>query len=105
MGLHKRTISNPTRWIALLACVFFLFVMATSFLFIAEQYDHNCTGEKCSICHKIIDCKKILQTVISILKTECVTAFYIVVAAIGCFPFVSICDPITLVTLKVKLSN
>lgn len=35
---------------AILICMAFLFVMLTSFFYIAKEENHNCTGEDCPVC-------------------------------------------------------
>lgn len=104
MENEAKHISTNTRITAFLVSVIFIFVMTASLLFIVENYEHDCTGEDCYICHEIMACEFTLQTAAAV-----VAAF---AAAKLLAPFVDIFEGshyhsiyrcITLVSLKVLL--
>lgn len=90
---------------ALFLAVAMLFLSLFSFIFIAAESEHDCTGEHCSVCCQIRDCE-------NTLKTAAVTAaavFALLVCRCGDYSlsplpfFGEICA--TPITLKVKLSD
>ena len=93
------------RILAMLMAVAIFAVMLSSALFLAEEADHDCIGDGCQICVQMNVCRGILKSLS--------LAFHAAVAAlaVACILYGSICprgessDHVTLVTLKVKLSN
>lgn len=81
-------------------------VMLSSFIFVALEADHDCTGEHCLICHQISVCEKTLrQLTVAFVAAALLAAldhaarFFKVYRRQTAPPFC------TLVSLKVKLSN
>ena len=97
--------SKKNRIVAILLAVTVLFVMLFSVCYIAAEANHDCTGEDCPICCQISLCENTLKSLGNAI------AIVIVAAFIGAFmlflPTFSKKQVvhITLVSLKVKLSN
>ena len=96
--------SKKKRICAFVLTVFIACVMLLSSVFIISHAEHDCIGEGCSICATLYACEESLKMlalaiIVSILFStkfcaSCATLFQAIA-----FPF------ITLVSLKVKLSN
>lgn len=90
---------------ALCTCLVFIIIMAASFLYIIENQKHNCTGEHCGICHEMQICDGNVKNCI----LESMAVFFGLL--ILCDTLLSLSawslknEEVTLVTLKVKLSN
>ena len=97
--IRKRAVS----WIVL---IIFSIVIFCSSAFIIVNTDHNCTGEKCSICMELAECHKTLNT----LGTAVTGALQLLLML--CI-VVALCKNIikshsahtTLISLKVELLN
>ena len=80
-------------------------VMLSSAIYIAVEANHNCSGEDCAICHQLQVCENLLKS-IGLAGAAAVFA-----AAVGYAPCrvipscVELVRTLTLVSLKVKLSN
>ena len=98
MGKNKRVL-------AMLMAVAIFAVMLTSAFFLAEEVHHDCIGDGCQICFQMNICRGILKS-LSLALHAAVAAL-----AVACILYGSIrprgesSDHVTLVTLKVKLSN
>ena len=96
---------KPKRILAMLMAVAVFAVMLSSALFLAEGADHDCIGDGCQICFQMNVCRGILKS-LSLALHVAVAAL-----AVACILCGSICprgessDHVTLITLKVKLSN
>ena len=76
-------------------------VMLSSAIYIAVEADHDCSGEDCAICHQIGVCENLLK---SLGLAGAAAAFtYTMCKAI--LPCTEMIGTLTLVSLKVKLSN
>ena len=93
------------RILAMLMAVAIFAVMLSSTLFLAEEVDHDCIGDGCQICVQMNVCRGILKSLSLVLH---VAVAVLLVACITCGRFWN-CEKsahqVTLVTLKVKLSN
>ena len=92
---------------ALFTCVVLCFVIGMSSAFIIKESDHVCTGHGCQICVHIHQCEALLQNLGQVLLG--IAAFLLLilnkfVVVISTFVIVFVIK-LTLVTLKVKLSN
>ena len=89
---------------AILICMAFLFVMLTSFFYIAKEENHNCTGEDCPICYEISVCQ---ETVRKLTFACAVFAAILLLSVCIVLPVAqsrpAVCH--TLISLKVKLSD
>lgn len=98
-------ISRRTRFISILVFILFFFVTVASLFFIIDQADHECSGTKCSICHKIIECKNLLKTNSCICQIDVIQLFLFLMITISMLQLSMAVFQNTLVSLKVKLSN
>ena len=93
------------RLLTLLAALLLLVVFLSSAIFIVVEADHDCTGNHCSICHHIRLCQGILEQLYTI------AGFISIFAAMRhslqlIIPYIQKNHShLTLITLKVKLSN
>lgn len=86
-------------------CLALLFVLFLSAAYIMREANHDCSGEACPICHEIQICQQLLN----------VTGTAAICCAFFCFAPVFVTMPrpirprdgeaITLISLKVKLSD
>lgn len=93
------------RLTSLLLVIAVCFVMLFSAAYIITEADHDCSGEHCPTCYQLSVC-------IDSARKLCLAAFAVAVAAATIYTAVIlICcateryDGVTLVSLKVKLSN
>lgn len=96
---------KPKRILAMLMAVAIFAVMLSSAFFLAEEAHHDCVGDGCQICVQMNVCRGILKSLSLALYA---TVAAIAVAYILCgnvWPREESTDHVTLVTLKVKLSN
>lgn len=56
-GDHDKAI----RFLTMFLAVFVAFVILFSITCIADEADHDCTGEDCVVCHQINACQNILE--------------------------------------------
>ncbi len=97
--------TTKRRIAAMAMCLWLLLVMFFSTAYIIREADHNCTGENCPICHQIQICRQILNTV----GTAAFGAAVFSLASV----FLTAPTPVhrresaavTLISLKVKLSD
>ena len=68
-------------------------VMLSSAIYLAVEADHDCSGEDCAICHQIGVCENLLKSL------------GLAGAAAAILPCTEMIGTLTLVSLKVKLSN
>ena len=80
-------------------------VMLSSAVYIAVEADHDCSGEDCAICHQIDACLNSLREFsLAGVAAAIITAFtYTLCKAV--LPCTETIGTLTLVSLKVKLSN
>ena len=97
--------TNKKRAIVIFMAVAVVFVMFFSSFFVAKNTKHNCTGEHCSICLQIENCKNALRELSFDFLTVYVEMSAPVLILFTVFVFYKIYIHITLVSLKVKLSN
>lgn len=104
MENETKYISTNRRIAALLVSIFFVFAMTASLLFIAGNYEHDCTGDGCYICHEIMICESTLQTAAAVAAVAAAAAIGVLFAGLfegGHYHSIDRC--ITLVSLKVLL--
>lgn len=97
--------TKKKRFIAGILAAVICFVMLFSVCYIAAETHHDCTGENCMICYQINAC-------ISTLKITVLALTAVILALSAIYSVVteskdddSVSFDITLVSLKVKLSN
>ena len=97
--------AKKMRIIAAITAIIVLVVMLFSAAYIAAEADHDCTGEHCPICQQISTCENTLKqsslAVVALAITAGLAYFYCALAPMA----IRAEEHITLITLKVKLSN
>ena len=97
--------TNKKRAIVIFMAVTVVFVMFFSSFFVAKNTKHNCVGEHCSICLQIENCKTALRELTFDFLTVCIEISAAILILFTAFISYKIYIHITLVSLKVKLSN
>lgn len=93
------------RILAMLMAVVVFAVMLCSAFFLAEEAHHDCVGDGCQVCLQMNVCRGILES-LSLVLHAAVVALAVACILCGSFwPREKSTDHVTLVTLKVKLSN
>lgn len=80
-------------------------VMLSSAVYIAVEANHNCSGEDCAICRQISICENLLKTLGLAGAAAAVTAAFTYTMCRAILPCTEMSGTLTLVALKVKLSN
>jgi hypothetical protein len=97
--------TKRNRFLTTLLTISVAFVMLASVVYIAKESHHDCVGDNCAICHQINTCEHFLKDLgfggaaaaaflsLTVFLLECVRTYAVHTASL------------TLVSLKVKLSN
>ena len=80
-------------------------VMLSSAIYIAVEADHDCSGEDCAICRQISICENLLKTLGLAGAAAAITAAFTYTMCRAILPCAEMNGTLTLVSLKVKLSN
>lgn len=80
-------------------------VMLFSAVYLAVEADHDCSGEDCAICHQIGVCENLLKSLGLAGAAAAVTAAFTYTVCRAILPCAEMNGTLTLVALKVKLSN
>ena len=80
-------------------------VMLSSAVYIAAEADHDCSGENCAICHQINVCENLLRVLGFAGVAAAITAAFTYTLCKAVLPCTETNGTLTLVSLKVKLSN
>ena len=80
-------------------------VMLSSAVYIAVEANHDCSGEDCAICHQIGVCENLLKSLGLAGAAAAITAAFTYTMCKASLPCAETTDTLTLVALKVKLSN
>ena len=80
-------------------------VMLSSAIYLAVEADHDCSGEDCAICHQIGVCENLLKSLGLAGAAAAITAAFTYPMCRAILPCAETTDTLTLVALKVKLSN
>lgn len=80
-------------------------VMLSSAVYIAVEANHNCSGEDCAICHQIGVCENLLKSLGLAGAAAAITVAFTYTMCKAILPCTEMIDTLTLVSLKVKLSN
>lgn len=93
------------RWIALLLVLAVCFAMLFSAYYVLAAANHDCTEDNCPICRQISLCENTLKTLgLEVAASVVAIALTYSVATVLWQPKDNL-DQVTLITLKVKLSN
>ena len=80
-------------------------VMLSSAVYLAVEADHDCSGDDCAICRQISICENLLKSLGLAGAAAAVTAAFTYTMCKAILPCAEMTDTLTLVALKVKLSN
>ena len=80
-------------------------VMLFSAVYISVEADHDCSGEYCAICHQIGVCENLLKSLGLAGAAAAIAAAFTYTMCKAILPCAETTDTLTLVALKVKLSN
>ena len=80
-------------------------VMLSSAVYIAVEANHNCSGEDCAICHQIGIYENLLKTLGLAGAAAAISAAFTYTVCRAILPCTETISTLTLVALKVKLSN
>lgn len=93
------------RILAMVMAVALFAVMLSSALFLAEEADHDCIGDGCQICLQLNLCRGVLKSLSLVLLAAAAPLTVACILWGGFWPRQGSTGHITLVALKVKLSN
>ena len=80
-------------------------VMLSSAIYIAGEANHDCSGEDCAICRQISICENLLKTLGLAGAAAAISAAFTYTMCRAILPCGETSGTLTLVALKVKLSN
>ena len=80
-------------------------VMLSSAVYIAVEANHNCSGEDCAICHQLQVCENLLKSIGLAGAAAAISAAFTYTVCRAILPCAEMNGTLTLVALKVKLSN
>ena len=93
------------RFMTRLLAVLLVIVMLSSAVYIAVEADHDCSGDDCAICHQISVCENLLKSLGLAGTAAAITAAFTYTMCKTILPCTEMIGSLTLVSLKVKLSN
>ena len=80
-------------------------VMLSSAIYLAVEADHDCSGDDCAICRQISICENLLKTLGLAGAAAAISAAFTYTVCRAILPRAEMNGTLTLVALKVKLSN
>lgn len=80
-------------------------VMLSSAIYLAVEADHDCSGDDCAICRQISICENLLKTLGLAGTAAAITVAFTYTVCRAILPCAETSGTLTLVALKVKLSN
>ena len=80
-------------------------VMLSSAVYLAVEADHDCSGDDCAICRQISICENLLKSLGLAGAAAAISAAFTYTMCRAILPCTETTDTLTLVALKVKLSN
>ena len=80
-------------------------VMLSSAVYIAVEADHDCSGDDCAICRQISICENLLKSLGLAGAAAAITVAFTYTVCRAILPCAEMSGTLTLVALKVKLSN
>ena len=93
------------RFLTGLLAVVLAVVMLSSAVYITVEADHDCSGEDCAICHQISICENLLRSLGFAGVAAAIAAAFTYTLCKAVLPCTETNGTLTLVSLKVKLSN
>ena len=80
-------------------------VMLSSAVYLAVEADHDCSGDDCAICRQISICENLLKSLRLAGAAATISAAFTYTVCRAILPRAEMNGTLTLVALKVKLSN
>lgn len=80
-------------------------VMLSSAIYLAVEADHDCSGDNCAICRQISICENLLKSLGLAGAAAAITVAFTYTVCRAILPCAEMSGTLTLVALKVKLSN
>lgn len=80
-------------------------VMLSSAVYLAVEANHDCSGDDCAICRQISICENLLKSLGLAGAAAAITAVLTYTKCRAVLPCTEMSGTLTLVSLKVKLSN
>ena len=80
-------------------------VMLSSAVYIAVEANHDCSGDDCAICRQISICENLLKSLGLAGAAAAISAAFTYTVCMPILPCTETIGTLTLVALKVKLSN
>ena len=80
-------------------------VMLSSAVYLAVEANHDCSGEDCAICHQLQVCENLLKSIGLAGAAAAISAAFTYTVCRAILPCAEMNGTLTLVALKVKLSN
>ena len=80
-------------------------VMLSSAIYLAVEANHDCSGDDCAICRQISICENLLKSLGLAGAAAAITAAFTYTVCRAILPRAEMNGTLTLVALKVKLSN
>ena len=93
------------RFMTRLLAVVLAVVMLSSAIYIAVEANHDCSGDDCAICRQISICENLLRSLGLAGAAAAITAAFTYTMCKAILPCTEMIGTLTLVSLKVKLSN
>ena len=93
------------RFMVRLLAVVLAVAMLSSAVYLALASDHDCAGENCAVCRQISACENLLKTLGLAGTAAAITAAFTYTVCRAILPCAETSGTLTLVALKVKLSN
>ena len=97
--------TKKSRLITGLLAAVLVAVMLSSAVYIAVEANHNCSGEDCAICHQLQVCENLLKSIGLAGAAAAISAAFTYTVCRAILPCAEMNGTLTLVALKVKLSN
>ena len=80
-------------------------VMLSSAIYLAVEANHDCSGDDCAICRQISTCENLLKSLRLAGAAAAISAAFTYTVCRAILPCTETISTLTLVALKVKLSN
>ena len=80
-------------------------VMLSSAVYLAVDANHDCSGDDCAICDQISSCENLLKTLGLAGTAAAISSWFTYTVCRAILPCAETSGTLTLVALKVKLSN
>ena len=93
------------RFVTRLLAAVLAVVMLSSAIYIAVEANHDCSGDDCAICRQISICENLLKSLGLAGAAVAITAAFTYTMCRAILPCTETSGTLTLVALKVKLSN